>query len=216
MILSFAALFSSVAGATDYDAELAIPSEHPQWMKAGYAPTYKRFLYKLSPSQNPGDGVVNSTDSRVKCRVKSSWVILEFSADRAHWPSTLPLSATCVYGPDTLEVSVVPYAPEVDPAFQQMEILTTSAGPQVDITRFTNGLDITSFNLPTTCSGEFVVGTYGSTLDAVACRVFYRSAQPVVQVRVLEAASIGVGSCTLPLDDDTDYVLTINLDEHDP
>lgn len=218
-LVHLAALWlSAPAMATTYDAELAIPSEHPSWMDEDYAPTYRRYLYKLDSTQDPGDMVVNSTDSRIKCHVEDSWIVIEFSADRDAWPAALayPLSATCTYGGDTLDISVVALEPEVDPAFAEMEIQTTSSSQWINITRITDALVVRSFKLPTNCSGDFVAGNYNSTLADVDCRVSYRGTQPMVQVRVAEEANTGSGTCTLPLDDGKDYVLGINLDEHAP
>lgn len=154
-----------------------------------------------------------STDPRVNCRVEGGWVILQFTANRANWPTTLPLSTSCTYGGDTLNIDVVAFEPEVDPAFQEMEI---QAGDVINITRITDALVRRTFPLPE-CESAFVPGTYAVTgLNHVSCSAVYWDGAPQVQVRILPSATTGIGTCELPLADQSTYSLTINLDEHAP
>lgn len=215
MVLMLALLLNaSSANAAEFDAELAIPSEHPQWMKAAYAPSYSRYLIKLAALDSPGDLVASSTDPRVGCRVQDDWVILSFQSNRADWPTTFPVLATCTVGEDVLRVSLVEFDPAVDPAHQEMKIQT---GDVVNLVRVTDALVRRTYALPE-CDAPYLKGTYTATgIDGVTCSVYHRrGGEQVVQLRVLPDATMGAGVCTLPLRDSTSYTLTINLDESAP
>lgn len=53
------------------------------------------------------DQVINSTWSYLTCHIEDEELTVVFTADTSDWPSSIPSSATCTSGNDTLSISIV-------------------------------------------------------------------------------------------------------------
>lgn len=97
-------LLCSAAMATLYEVEVAVGSGtgplHPDTDTIGAA----RIIPDIAVGER--DTVVSSTSPYITCEIKDEDVIVNIKADPADWGS-LPTSADCVYGSDTLRVKPI-------------------------------------------------------------------------------------------------------------
>ncbi|MCB9669428.1 MAG: hypothetical protein H6736_00695 [Alphaproteobacteria bacterium] len=195
----------SVALATNYSMELAVPSEHPAWLDAATVFGAHRIVAQTSHA----DLTVASTHPNVECAIQDGYVTARMYANKANYPTSFPFDATCAYGGDSLKVTVVTFSAATDPALQPNIIDENGA---VSLTRVTGSHAIESYRLPE-CERSYETGTYTSSLKFVYCVVEKWDDFYTLRLHVPANASMGTGSCSLPTDGGPPEVISITLAE---
>lgn len=196
-------LVASTSFAAHYDVEVAASPAPPASLPANASWGAERFL----TDANLPDTVVASTHPAVSCRASGGEIWATFRSTVANYPA-LPITGTCTLGADSVDVTVVPINPAVDPALAQEVI---GAGNQVAITRIQGALHYQSFALHSGLG--YVAGLHTSDVAGLKCEVFQRGTDWLVGVRIAPKAVPGVATCSLPLSNGGTYPLYVDLDE---
>jgi hypothetical protein len=199
-------LFSlSTALGSSYQVELAVPSTHPSWEPASRPYGGSRMIAEVD---HP-DVIVQSTHPSVSCEIKDKVVMVHFAANREDYPTSFPFSATCDYGGETLDISVVLMSPETDDSLQPPVIDSNNT---ITYTRVKGSITVQGYLLPE-CDDPYLNKKYASTLKGTFCEVNTAGNRQFLSVTMLKKTELGQGTCTLKTDGGPDQVIHLDLSE---
>lgn len=200
-------LLAAPSHAATYDAEIAVPEDHPS-TNLGISPSFSYAMRRaLVHDKDASDQVVTTSDSRVRCVVEDGWLEVEFAATASNWPTSWPVKTECNHGGDKLKIAVVKMSAATDISKQPAAIVSNT----ITFTRVAGASGVMTYALPPT---GFVNGTYNSTLNGVKCIVRSKSGGGhMVTLQTAASANMSSGTCSLPLSGGGSYTLGLDLDE---
>ena len=202
-------------------------------LAAGCAPKYSvnlavpaTFLTNVDPNSSTGiervittselsDRTGKSTHPLIGCRVEDHLVVVSLEADREHYPTSFPFTGECSYGKTSLDVTVVPMNPAIDPSQQPMTIDENS---EIHIDRPNQSAILRQYPLPERPDRYVydkrieLLGLEGSFCEA---GVDSEGAQYLRVVMSPEIAA-GVGVCRVPIQSGGTADFTVHLRDGGP